>query len=101
MQNAKGEIASFGVSADPMARSHRLLDAVFLGRQPYLVSGSGHWGQTIGRRAYKHHCCIHPHANPIAWLCGVAQAEASQLGFVPIIEALARRTVEMNQTAAR
>lgn len=86
--------AKFGFKAE-VGISHRLVDAVFLGCRPYRVGGRWLWGPTLGRRLYKHHCCIHPHHDPIAWLRGVARDERDHLGFVPVLGAMARRVMEI------
>jgi hypothetical protein len=83
-------LKKFGFLAK-VGASERIVDAVFLGCRPYRVANVWRWGPTLGRRLYKHHCCIHPDANPIAWLNGIANMEAQYLGFVPIIGAMGRQ----------
>lgn len=73
----------------------RWQDIVFLGCRPYRVRGKLHWGPTLGRRLYKHHCCIHPGRSPIAWLHGVTQMEARCYNHVPVIRAMAIRVNEL------
>jgi len=93
-ETLKRNLAHFGFMAK-IGTSDRIVDAVFLGNRPYYVSGRWHWGPTIGRRAYKHHCCVHPGSNGYAWLNGIATMEARCFGFVPVLGAMARRTKEL------
>jgi len=85
----QAHLSQFGFVAK-VGASNRIHDAVFLGCRPYMVAGRWWWGPTLGRRLYKHHCCIHTSANPYAWLNGVAQMEMDHLGFVPLLGAMGR-----------
>jgi len=94
MRAVSDNIAKSGFIAK-LGWSHRVVDAIFLGNRPYKVAGRWYWGPTLGRRLFKHHCCISPDANPIAWLHGVARMEATAFPFVPLLGAMAKRTCEL------
>jgi hypothetical protein len=87
-------VALFGFTSKSVVTT-RIHDAIFLGNRPYRVNSEWVWGPTLGRRLYKHHCCIHTHANPVAWLHGIVKMESEHLGFIPILGAMARRAREL------
>lgn len=89
-----GLLAQFGFIAKTGA-SHNVRDAVFLGNRPYYVRGKWVWGPTLGRRLYKHHCCLNPEASPLSWLAGVVKAECISYNHVPVLGAMARRCSEL------
>ena len=81
---------------DKMGISHRVFDAVFLGRQPYPVAGTTSWAfsPTLGRRLYKHHV-MRGDGNPYAWLHGVAKMEVRCFKHVPVLYEQAKRVCEL------
>lgn len=78
-----------------LGHSLRWQDIVFLGCRPYKVSGRYMWGPTLGRRLYKHHACIHPDRNPVAWLNGVADMELRCYNHVPVLRTMAARVLQL------
>lgn len=81
-------IASFGFEAEVGVSAHRA-DAVFLGQRPYRYASGWHWGPTLGRRLYKHHCLLAPAVHRSAWLLGVADMELRAFNHIPIMRQMA------------
>lgn len=98
-EHVASAIAQFGLIAK-IKISSDVSNCVFLGNRPYPVGyldgvDRWLWAPTLGRRLYKHGCCIHPDASPTAWLNGVGCHEADFLGFVPLLGAMGRRVKQL------
>jgi hypothetical protein len=87
-------IAHFGFEAEVGTSVHRA-DAVFLGQRPYRYHSGWHWGPTLGRRLYKHHCLLAPAVHRSAWLLGVADMEVRAFNHVPVMRQMAAAVVRV------
>jgi hypothetical protein len=81
-------ISHFGFEAEVGTSAHRA-DAVFLGQRPYRYHSGWHWGPTLGRRLFKHHCLLAPAVHRSAWLHGVADMEVRAFNHVPVMRQMA------------